>query len=105
MGKTASPAPAPAAADLLPPADAAGAPPADPPAPPPADPPAPPPTDPPPAAEPALTEARVLIDCQHGKVDAVVALTDADLAEAVALGVLDPHPDAVAYAKSLAVLA
>lgn len=52
--------------------------------------------------EPTLTEARVLISGKFGAVDQVVALNDADLAEAVALGEVDPHPDAVAYAKTLA---
>jgi hypothetical protein len=45
-----------------------------------------------------LVEARVLADCEFGKVDDVVNVP-ASVAEAHAE--LDAHPDAVAYAKAL----
>lgn len=43
-------------------------------------------------------EARVLRDCAHGRADEVVTV-DSTIADAD--DALDPHPDAVAYAKSL----
>lgn len=49
----------------------------------------------------ALVKARVLRDCQHGKVDDLVEVSP-DVA-AAAVSDLDPHPDAVAYAASLKV--
>ena len=49
----------------------------------------------------ATTEARVLTDGVFGKVDEVVTLDAETLAQAVSAGAVDPHPDAVAYAKSL----
>lgn len=52
--------------------------------------------------EPTATEARVLCACQYGAVDEVVALSDADLIDALAAGVVDDSPAAVAYAKTLA---
>lgn len=55
-----------------------------------------------PADQPAGHEARVLLDCGLGKANAVVVLTADELAAGVAAGHLDPHPDAVAYAKSIA---
>lgn len=97
MGKIAAPTSAPAPVNTppagTPPADQASTPPA---GTPPAD-----QADTP----PATTEVRVLIDCQHGKVDTVAALGEAELAEALASGTVDPHPDAVAYAKQLAAAA
>lgn len=45
-------------------------------------------------------KARVLVDCAHGKCNDVVEI-DESQAESLA-GVLDAHPDAVAYAESLA---
>lgn len=53
-----------------------------------------------PPAAPTTVKARVLIDCEHGKIDDVVEL-DANLAKSLH-GQVDPHPDAVAYAESLA---
>lgn len=49
-----------------------------------------------------LVEARVLCDCTWGKADQVVQLRLADLEQALDQGMVDDHPDAVAYAKSLA---
>ena len=51
--------------------------------------------------EPTATEARVLCACQYGAVDEVVALSDTDLIDALAAGVVDDSPAAVAYAKAL----
>lgn len=54
------------------------------------------------AAEAAeATEVRVLRACQFGNPDDVVILSGSDLAAAVDAGCVDPHPDAVAYARSL----
>ena len=52
------------------------------------------------AASSDLVEVRVLVRCAFGEPDAVVALPH-DIAAAHA-GEVDPHPDAVAYAKALA---
>lgn len=52
--------------------------------------------------EQGATKVRVISHCQHGKIDDVVTLEGAALADAVELGIVDPHPDAVAYAESLA---
>ena len=54
------------------------------------------------AVQPATVKVRVLCDCIYGKADAVVELPVADLAQAEALGFVDPNPAAVAYAESLA---
>lgn len=53
------------------------------------------------ASAPATVKVLVLCDCFYGKVGEVVELPAAELAQAVALGCVDPHPDAVAYAQSL----
>lgn len=50
-------------------------------------------------AAPELVEVRVLVRCAFGEPDAVVALPP-DVVAAHA-GEVDPHPEAVAYAKSL----
>lgn len=54
------------------------------------------------AADSAQVEARVLVASVWGKPDAVVLLSKEDADAGVAAGELDTHPDAVAYAKSLA---
>ena len=48
------------------------------------------------------TKVRVLCDCAFGRADEVAVLNDEDLAAAVGAGHADPHPDAVAYAESMA---
>lgn len=52
--------------------------------------------------EGAQVEARVLLDCSWGAADQVVTLSKDEADAGVAAGELDTHPDAVAYAKSLA---
>lgn len=52
--------------------------------------------------EGAQVEARVLLACSWGAADDVVSLTKEETEAGVAAGELDTHPDAVAYAKSLA---
>ena len=52
-----------------------------------------------PKAPEGEVKARVLRDCVYGKCDDVV-LMDATLAASLE-GVVDAHPDAVAYAESL----
>lgn len=48
-------------------------------------------------------EMRVLMDCELGRKDSVVSVEDPEMALAYeAYGWADPHPDAVAYARSLA---
>lgn len=47
------------------------------------------------------TRVRVLCDCIFGKVDDVIELPTEQLAEALAQGVVDGDPAAVAYAESL----
>lgn len=61
------------------------------------------PTRPGPAAptEPELVPARVLMSGVHGRIDTIAYLPPHLLAQAVAAGQVDPHPDAVAYAASL----
>lgn len=54
------------------------------------------------AADSAQVEARVLVASVWGKPDAVVLLSKEEADAGVAAGELDTHPDAVAYAKSLA---
>lgn len=49
----------------------------------------------------ALIKARVLINCGYGTVNDVVELSPNAIKAGVALGVLDPSEDAVAYASSL----
>ena len=46
-------------------------------------------------------KARVLVDGAFGKADQVVELDGDQLAQAIASGQVDPHPEAVAYAESL----
>lgn len=53
-----------------------------------------------PAAEGQI-KARVLLDCELGKADDVVVFASAEEA-AAAGGQVDTHPEAVAYAESLA---
>lgn len=45
--------------------------------------------------------ARLLVDCQYGRINQVVELEQAEIDAAVAVGLADPHPEAVAYAMSL----
>lgn len=53
-------------------------------------------------ADAKKVDARVLVDCEHGKPNAVVSL-DADVAKAAEkAGVIDTAKEAVAYAKSIA---
>jgi hypothetical protein len=47
------------------------------------------------------TKVRVLVDGQFGKVDEVVTLTPELLEVGLAVGQVDPAPEAVAYAESL----
>lgn len=57
-----------------------------------------------PASAPVASElikARVLATGVFGIADEVVELSADALAQGVAAGLLDPHPDAVAYAASL----
>jgi hypothetical protein len=50
---------------------------------------------------PARIAARVLAACQLGPGDAVVELSAEEAAQFKASGLVDDHPDAVAYARSL----
>jgi hypothetical protein len=59
------------------------------------------PVSPEPAAAPELIPVRVLATGAFGRIDSVVLLTPAEVAQGVASGQVDPHPDAVAYAASL----
>lgn len=52
--------------------------------------------------EGAQVEARVLLSCSWGAADDVVTLTREEAEIGVSSGELDTHPDAVAYAKSVA---
>ena len=54
-----------------------------------------------PAPAPKLTKARVLATGVFGVADEVVELSSDALAQGVAAGQVDSHPDAVAYAASL----
>ena len=47
----------------------------------------------------ATVSARVLLDCQLGKCNDVVQVLEQDLPSLQ--GMVDPHPDAVAYAQNL----
>ncbi|KPC53021.1 hypothetical protein [Amantichitinum ursilacus] len=49
----------------------------------------------------ATLSCRVLAQCQYGQVNAVVSLSMAEAEAAYRAGLVDPHPDAVAYASSL----
>ena len=51
--------------------------------------------------DPGQIEARVLTSCAWGETDDIVILTNEEALLAVEAGVVDTHPDAVAYAKSL----
>ena len=53
------------------------------------------------AIAPETVKARVLVDGAFGKADQVVELDGDQLAQAIASGQVDPHPEAVAYAESL----
>ena len=55
-----------------------------------------------PETGPALTKARVLVTGTFGVINQVVELPPHLLEQAVAAGQVDPHPDAVAYAATLA---
>lgn len=46
-------------------------------------------------------KARVLQDCEHGKTNDLVVLSESDAKAALAAGLIDTHKDAVAYAASL----
>jgi hypothetical protein len=48
------------------------------------------------------TEVRVLCTCQYGAPDEVATLSGGDLSDALAAGLVDDNPEAVAYAKTLA---
>jgi hypothetical protein len=61
-----------------------------------------PPANPLLVAAPVLTKARVLVTGSFGTADDVVSLPAEDIAQGAASGQIDPHPDAVAYAESLA---
>lgn len=52
-------------------------------------------------AQHADVQVRVLCDCLYGSQGAVVELDPAALEQAVAAGVVDPDPAAVAYALTL----
>mgnify|MGYP003599754811 CR=1 FL=1 len=47
------------------------------------------------------TKVRVLVEGYYGKPDDVIELEGEELAQALASGQVDPHPDAVAYAEGL----
>ena len=49
----------------------------------------------------AATKVRVLVEGHYGKPDDVIELEGEALAQALASGQVDPHPDAVAYAEGL----
>ena len=49
----------------------------------------------------AATKVRVLVEGNYGKPDDVIELEGEELAQALASGQVDPHPDAVAYAEGL----
>ena len=49
----------------------------------------------------AATKVRVLVEGNYGKPDDVIELEGEALAQALASGQVDPHPDAVAYAEGL----
>lgn len=52
-------------------------------------------------ADEGKVKARVIVSGSFGKVDEVALLDKTELAAAIAMGEVDPHPDAVAYAESL----
>ena len=49
----------------------------------------------------AATKVRVLVEGNYGKPDDVIELEGEALAQALASGQVDTHPDAVAYAEGL----
>ena len=49
----------------------------------------------------AATKVRVLVEGHYGKPDDVIELDGEALAQAIASGQVDAHPEAVAYAESL----
>ena len=49
----------------------------------------------------AATKVRVLVEGNYGKPNDVIELEGEELAQALASGQVDPHPDAVAYAEGL----
>lgn len=51
--------------------------------------------------QPQATKVRVLVEGHYGKPDDVIELDGDELAQALASGQVDPHPDAVAYAEGL----
>ena len=50
--------------------------------------------------EEGMVEARILLDCRHGKAGALAVVSAADAEAGAAGGELDPHPDAVVAAKA-----
>lgn len=50
---------------------------------------------------PALVEVRVLVACAHGLPNDVVSVPAEAVGDGVRANQIDPHPDAVAYAKTL----
>ena len=46
---------------------------------------------------------RVLTDCRFGRADSVALVDSEELLQAKDLGLVDDHPDAVAYAAALVV--
>lgn len=58
-------------------------------------------TGPKPETSPAAVKARVLATGPFGTINDVVELAPHLLAQGVAAGQVDPHPDAVAHAESL----
>lgn len=61
----------------------------------------PPPAPAPAAARARSIEGRVLTDCQYGKCNDVVTLSQADMDSAVEAKLVDSNKGAVAYAKKL----
>ena len=47
------------------------------------------------------TKVRVLVECIYGKANDIAELTEAEIKSAKESGIVDDHPDAVAYAESL----
>lgn len=52
---------------------------------------------------PAVVKVRILTNCAFGQVDTVQTLSAEDAQQAVAAGLADDNPDAVAYAETLAI--
>lgn len=50
---------------------------------------------------PALVEVRVLVACAYGSPNDVVTVPAEAVDDGVRANKIDPHPDAVAYAKTL----